>query len=320
MEIVVLDGYTLNPGDLNWSGLEQLGTPLRVYDRTDTQDIVKNIGNAEIVITNKTPITAETLQACPSIEYVGVLATGYNVVDTAAATEQGVVVTNIPAYSTVAVGQFVFALLLELCHHVGEHNRAVQEGAWASSKDFCFWDYPLVELAGKTFGVLGMGQIGQNAAKVAEGFGMKVIAYAPSATPGSLRNGVEMVSLDRLFADSDVISIHCPLFPTTQGLINRETIAQMKDGVKIINTSRGAVIVEEDLAEALTSGKVSGAAVDVLTEEPPRESNPLIGIENCIITPHIAWAPEETRIRLMDIAVSNVAAFLSGNPINRVNP
>ncbi len=318
MNIVVLDGYTLNPGDLSWAGLERLGE-VTLYERTEAQDIVSRIGNAEIVITNKTPITAETLASCPSIQYVGVLATGYNVVDVVAAKEHGVVVSNIPTYGTTAVGQFVFALLLELCHHVGEHSNAVKRGDWEKSVDFCFWNYPLVELTDKTFGVLGFGRIGQNAAKVAQGFGMKVIAYDPMMQEGNTVAGAQAVSLDTLLAESDVISLHCPLFPETEGIINKDSIAKMKDGVKIINTSRGPLIVEEDLAVALASGKVSGAAVDVLAVEPPKGRNLLIESENCLVTPHIAWAPKESRHRLMNIAVDNLEAFLQGKPVNVVN-
>ncbi len=317
MNIVVLDGYTLNPGDLSWAGLEKLGK-VTLYERTEAQDIVSRIGNAEIVITNKTPITAETLAACPHIQYVGVLATGYNVVDVVAAKEHSVVVSNIPTYGTTAVGQFVFALLLELCHHVGAHSNAVKRGDWEKSVDFCFWNYPLVELADKTFGVLGFGRIGQNAAKVAQGFGMKVIAYDPMMQEGQTVAGAQVVSLETLLAESDVISLHCPLFPETEGIINKDSIAKMKDGVKIINTSRGPLIVEEDLAAALASGKVSGAAVDVLAVEPPKGRNLLIESENCLVTPHIAWAPKESRARLMSIAVDNLDAFLKGKPVNVV--
>ncbi len=318
MNIVVLDGYTLNPGDLSWAGLEELGN-VTLYERTELQDIVERIGNAEIVITNKTPITEETLVACPNIQYVGVLATGYNVVDVTAAKKYGVVVTNIPTYGTTAVGQFVFALLLELCHHVGDHSNAVNQGDWERSLDFCFWNHPLVELADKTFGVLGFGRIGQNATKVAQGFGMKVIAHDPLMQEGQTVAGVLMVSLDTLLAEADVISLHCPLFPETQGIINKKSIAKMKDGVKIINTSRGQLIVEEDLAAALASGKVSGAAVDVLSVEPPKGRNLLIEAKNCLVTPHIAWAPKESRARLMNIAVENLSAFLKNEPVHVVN-
>ncbi len=319
MNIVVLDGFTLNPGDLSWEPLHALGS-VTVYDRTKPEETISRIGNAEIVITNKTVITSEVFESCPKISYVGVLATGYNVVDIVSAKSHGVVVTNIPSYGTTAVGQFVFALLLELCHHVGSHNNDVKAGAWTNSKDFCFWNHPLVELAGKTFGIVGFGRIGQNAAKVAQGFGMNVIAYSRSAKEGTVQNGVTMVSLNTLFSESHVITLHCPLFPETEGLINKHSIAKMKDGVKIINTARGALIVEEDLAKALNAGKVSGAALDVLSTEPPEPTNPLLQAKNCIITPHIAWAPEESRRRLMDTAVHNVQAFIQGSPENVVNP
>ncbi len=319
MKIVVLDGYTLNPGDLSWSGLEDLGE-VTLYDRTPKGEIIQRIEDAEVVITNKTPLSEEVFTNCPKIKYVGVLATGYNVVDIEAAKSNGVVVTNIPTYGTTAVGQFVFALLLELCHHVGDHSSAVKSGDWGSSKDFCFWNYPLVELADKTFGILGFGRIGQNAAKVAQGFGMKVIAYDPTMEIGETVAGATTVSLDTLFVESDVISLHCPLFPETEGIINKDSISKMKDGVKIINTSRGPLIKECDLAEALNSGKVSGAAVDVLAVEPPKGLNTLMKAKNCIVTPHIAWAPKESRSRLMDIAVANLKDFLNGSPVNVVNP
>lgn len=311
MKIVILDGYTENPGDLSWEGLEKLGE-LTVYEHTKAEEIVSRIGDAELVITNKTPISAETFATCPQIKYVGVLATGYNVVDVDAARERGVVVTNIPTYGTQAVAQYVFALLLELCHHVGHHNSAVQQGRWTKGRDFCFWDYPLIELAGKTVGIIGYGRIGRATADIARAFGMKVVAYDAFGT------GDELVSLEELLTQSDVISLHCPLTKENTGLINKDTIAQMKDGVMIINTARGPLINEADLREALLAGKVQGAALDVVSVEPIREDNVLLGIENCLITPHIAWAPKESRQRLMDVAVSNLAAFLDGNPINNV--
>jgi glycerate dehydrogenase len=316
--IVVLDGYTLNPGDLSWEGFENLGN-LVVYDRTPADKIIERIGTAEIVITNKTPLTAETFGACPTISYVGVLATGYNVVDIQAATEHGVVVTNIPTYGTAAVAQFVFALLLALCHHVESHSQAVKSGRWHTSVDFCFWDYPLVELVGKTFGIIGMGRIGYATAQIAQAFGMKVLAYSRTPNRAWESDSLVYVELDELLATSDVISLHCPLTDATKGLINAKTIAQMKPGVLLINTSRGPIIVEEDLADALKRGHVAGAAVDVITVEPPKGPSPLIDVPNCIVTPHIAWAPYETRIRLMNIAVANLAAFLEGKPVHQVN-
>ena len=295
MKIVILDGYTENPGDLSWEGLEQLGE-LTVYEHTKTEEIISRIGDAELVITNKTPVSAETFAACPQIKYVGVLATGYNVVDVDAARERGIVVTNIPTYGTQAVAQYVFALLLELCHHVGHHSSAVQQGRWTEGRDFCFWDYPLIELAGKTMGIIGYGRIGHATADIARAFGMRVIAYDAFCT------GDELVSLDELLAQSDVISLHCPLNKENTGLINKEAIAKMKDGVMIINTARGPLINEADLREALLAGKVQGAALDVVSVEPIRKDNVLLGLENCLITPHIAWAPKESRQRLMDVA------------------
>lgn len=318
MKIVVLDGYTLNPGDLSWEGFENLGD-ITVYDRTDSDAIVERIGDAEVVIVNKTPITKETLDACPNIKYIGVLATGYNIVDTEAAKEKNIPVTNIPTYGTAAVAQFTMALLLEICHHVGEHGKSVQEGQWTESPDFCYWNYPLIELAGKTMGIIGFGRIGQNTAEVAKGFGLNILAYDNFPTDSG-RELAEYVELDELLAKSDVISLHCPLFPDTEGIINKDNIAKMKDGVFIINTSRGPLIVEEDLKEGLDSGKVGYAAVDVVSTEPILETNPLLSAKNCIITPHIAWAPKESRQRLMDIAVNNLDAFInSGKADNTVN-
>ena len=311
MKIVILDGYTENPGDLSWEGLEQLGE-LTVYEHTKTEEIISRIGDAELVITNKTPVSAETFAACPQIKYVGVLATGYNVVDVDDARERGIVVTNIPTYGTQAVAQYVFALLLELCHHVGHHSSAVQQGRWTEGRDFCFWDYPLIELAGKTMGIIGYGRIGHATADIARAFGMRVIAY------DALCTGDELVSLDELLAQSDVISLHCPLNKENTGLINREAIAKMKDGVMIINTARGPLINEADLREALLAGKVQGAALDVVSVEPIRKDNVLLGLENCLITPHIAWAPKESRQRLMDVAVKNLESFLAGVPVNNV--
>lgn len=309
MKIVILDGYTENPGDLSWEALEAFGN-VTVYEHTPENCILERIGDAPVVLTNKTPITAETIAQKPQMRYIGVLATGYNVVDVKAAKERGIVVTNVPAYGTQAVAQYVFALLLEVCHHVGHHNNAVQQGRWTSGRDFCFWDYPLIELAGKTMGIIGYGRIGQATAALARAFGMKVLSYSPSRKDGEM--------LDEVFSQSDVISLHCPLTAENTGLINRDTIAKMKDGVILINTARGGLINEVDLREALLSGKVAAAAVDVVSNEPIREDNPLLGLENCLITPHIAWASKEARQRLMDVAVENVAAFLKGEPINNV--
>ena len=315
-KIVVLDGYALNPGDLSWKALEEVGM-VRVYDRTRDEEIEERIGDCEIVITNKTPITRELLEIKPGIKYVGVLATGYNVVDIEAARDHGVVVTNIPDYGTQAVAQFVFALLLELCNRVAHHDRRVKEGAWNAAKDFCFWDFPLMELTGKSIGIIGYGKIGQAAARIAQSFGMKVLVYDPS--PSKDLDKVEYVDLDTLYEQSDVISLHCPLTEGTKGMVNSETIARMKEGVKIINTSRGPLIDEEALAEALNRGWVSGAALDVLSVEPAQMDNPLLTAKNCIITPHIAWAPREARERLLDTAVDNLKGFLAGKIINKVS-
>lgn len=317
MKIVILDGYTENPGDLSWEAFEALGE-VTVYDRTPKEMIVERIGDAQAVITNKTPMTRQTLDACPSVRYIGVLATGYNVVDTGAAKEKGIPVTNIPTYGTTAVAQMVFALLLEVCHHVGAHSQAVKDGAWSRNPDWCFWNYPLIELAGKTMGIIGFGRIGQAAGKIAKAFGMEVLAYDQYPNDAGRQIG-EYVSLDELYARSDVISLHCPLFPETTGMINKESIAKMKKGVIIINTSRGPLIVEEDLAEALHEGKVYAAACDVVSTEPIRPENPLLGCYNSILTPHIAWAPKESRSRLMDIAAQNLKAFIDGAPVNVVN-
>lgn len=317
-KIVVLDGYTENPGDLSWSGLEALGE-LKVYDRTPADQIISRIGDAEYVYTNKTPITRETLDACPNIKFIGVLATGYNVIDVNAAKEKGIPVANIPTYGTTAVAQFVFALLLEICHHVGAHSDAVKAGEWTNCPDFCFWNYPLIELAGKTMGIIGYGRIGQNTAKIAVAMGMKVLAYDEFPNKSLETEDIKVVGLDELLANSDVISLHCPLFPSTQGIINKSSIAKMKDGVIIINTSRGPLINEDDLKEALDSGKVYAAAVDVVSSEPIKADNVLLSCKNCIITPHIAWAPKESRQRLMDIAVDNLKQFIAGKPVNIVN-
>ncbi len=317
MKIVVLDGYTLNPGDLNWNGFEALGD-ITVYDRTEPGEIISRIGDAEAVIVNKCPITEETMKACPKMRYIGVLATGYNIVDVKAAARRGIVVTNIPTYGTTAVAQMVFAHLLAICHHVEAHSEAVHAGEWNSNPDWCFWNYPLIELAGKTMGIIGFGRIGQNTARIAAALGMRVLAYDQHENELGRKFG-EYVTLERLLAESDVISMHCPLFPETEGMINRNTIAQMKDGVIFINTSRGQLVNEQDLADALNSGKVFAAGLDVVYTEPIREDNPLLHARNCYITPHIAWAPKESRQRLMDIAVDNLRQFSVGTPVNVVN-
>lgn len=318
MKIVVLDGYTLNPGDLNWDGIEALGE-VTVYDRTPADKIIERIGDAQAVYTNKTLISRATLDACKNVRFIGVLATGYNVVDIAAAKEKGIPVCNIPTYGTAAVGQFAIALLLEICHHVAHHSNAVHEGRWESNPDWCFWDYPLIELAGKTMGIIGFGRIGQTTGAIAKAMGMRVIA-SDSHPNDAGRAIAEYVDLDTLLKTSDVISLHCPLFPETEGIINKDNIAKMKDGVIILNNSRGPLIVEQDLADALNSGKVYAAGLDVVSSEPIHGDNPLLKAKNCIITPHISWAPKESRQRLMDIAVNNLAQFLKGTPANVVNP
>ena len=324
MKIVILDGYAENPGDLSWEGFEKLGE-LTVYDRTpreDVEEILRRIGDAEIICTNKTLIGREVIERAPKLRYIGVLATGYNVVDVDAAAERGIPVTNIPSYGTAAVAQHMMALLLEICNRTGHHSQAVHEGRWQRSEDFCFWDYPLMELAGKTVGIIGYGHIGKAAARLAGAFGMKVIACrrpGHSVLENVQDDGVSMVTIEELFERADVISVHCPLFPETEGLICRENISKMKDGVIIINTARGPIVREKDLAEALNSGKVYAAGVDVVSTEPIRDDNPLLTARNCFIMPHIAWASRESRQRLMDTAVDNLRAFLAGEPVNVVN-
>jgi len=320
MKIVVLDGYTLNPGDLSWDGIKKFGE-LTVHDRTgfSADNVINTIGDADIVFTNKTPLPKSVLEKSPSVKYIGVLATGYNIVDTIAAKELGIIVTNIPTYGTSAVAQFTFALLLELCHHAGYHSEAVKNGDWTKSADFCFWNYPLIELAGKNMGLIGFGRIGQATAKIAQAFGLNVLACDSYQDPALVSNTCRYVSLDELLANSDIISLHCPLSDSTKEIINKNTISKMKNGVMIINTSRGPLVDEQDLCDSLNSGKVAGAAVDVVSAEPIAATNPLLKAKNCIITPHIAWAPKESRTRLMNIAVENLAAYAAGKPVNIVN-
>ncbi len=312
MKIVVLDGAVENPGDLSWDALGALGE-LTVYDYTASEDILPRIGDAPVILTNKTPITRQTMDACPNLRYIGVLATGYNVVDGAAAREKGILLTNVPTYGTQAVAQFVMAQLLEICHRIGHHNDAVQQGRWTACRDFAFWDYPLMELAGKTFGIIGYGRIGQATAKLARAFGMNVIYYSRHGS------GEGAVTLDELYARSDIVSLHCPLTAENAGMIDKAAIAKMKDGVILLNTARGGLINEADLREALVSGKVYAAASDVVSTEPIHADNPLLGLDNMLITPHIAWASHEARQRLMDTAVDNVRQFLNGTPVNVVN-
>ncbi|BDZ79551.1 D-2-hydroxyacid dehydrogenase [Claveliimonas bilis] len=321
MKIVVLDGYTLNPGDLDWKGLESLGE-CTVYDRTsltDTEEVIQRIGDAEVVYTNKTPLPEKVFEECKNLKFVGVLATGYNVVDITAARKRNIPVANIPTYGTAAVGQFAIALLLEICHHIGYHSKVVHEGKWAANPDWCFWDYPLIELDGKTMGIIGYGRIGQATGRIAQALGMTVLAYDSYRNPALESDTCHYTELDELLSKSDVIALHCPLFPETEKMINRSTIAKMKDGVIILNNSRGQLINEQDLADALNSGKVAAAGLDVVSTEPIKSDNPLLTAKNCLITPHISWAPKESRKRLMDIAVSNLREFLNGTPKNIVN-
>ena len=319
MKIVILDGYTENPGDLSWSELEKFGE-LTVYDRTpyDEGEIIRRIGDAEVVFTNKCPLSRRTIEACPKLKFISVLATGYNIVDTACAAERGIPVSNIPTYGTASVGQFAIALLLEICHHVQYHSDEVHKGRWASNPDWCFWDYPLIELAGKTMGIIGFGRIGRTTGRIAKAMGMTVLAAGSRPVPEG-EEIAEYVETDELFARADVVVIHCPLFPETNGLINKKTIARMKDGVILINNSRGQLIVEQDLAEALESGKVAAAGLDVVSSEPIREDNPLLRAKNCLITPHISWAPKEARERIMTVSAENLKAFAEGHPVHVVN-
>lgn len=316
MKIVILDGHALNPGDLSWNCFRQFGT-VTYYDRTETEsDTIARIGDADIVLLNKTPITRAVLAAGPGIRLICVLATGYNVVDCAAAAERGIPVCNVPGYGTDAVAQFTFALLLELCHQVGHHSQVVHQGKWSACPDFCFWDTPQMELAGKTMGIIGYGSIGRAVGKIAKAFGMQVIAYSRTRYP---EYAGDYVDLDALLERADVVSLHCPLFPQTQQIINARTIGRMKDGAILLNTSRGPLIDEAAVAEALRSGKLRGAAMDVVCREPVNADSPLLTAPNCIITPHMAWAPLESRQRILDCTVKNIQAFLSARHENTVN-
>ena len=320
MKIVVLDGYTENPGDLSWSGLEALGE-VTVYDRTSYVDapiIAERIGDAEIVVLNKTPITKATIDACPNIKLITVLATGYNVVDYDYAKEKGIPVCNVPTYGTASVGQYAIALLLEVCHHIGHHSNTVFEGKWQNHIDWCYWDYPLIELDGKTAGIIGFGRIGQTTGRIAKALGMNVIAYDlyPNESGKEI---AEYKDLDTVLAESDVLFLHCNLTPENTGLINKENIAKMKDGAILINNGRGQLIDEQDVADALNSGKLYAAGLDVVYTEPIKADNPLLGAKNCIITPHMSWGAKEARQRIMNITVDNVKAYLDGAPVNVVN-
>lgn len=318
MKIVVLDGYTLNPGDLSWDTLNSLGN-VTMYDRTSTAEIVTRCAGAEIILTNKVPLDEVTLNQLPNLKYIGVTATGYNIINTEVCKQKGIMVSNVPGYSTASVAQLTFALLLELTHHVQRHSDSVMDGKWSRSADFCFWDFPLVELEGKTMGIIGLGAIGGKVADIASAFGMKVIAAGRTHTDQSHRKDFGWVTMTELFQQADVISIHCPLTPETQHLINKETLALMKPTAFVLNTSRGPIINAADLAEALNNNVIAGAGIDVLPTEPPPADNPLFKAKNCIITPHIAWATKEARTRLMDITISNMQAFLNGEPVNVVN-
>lgn len=320
MKLVVLDGYTENPGDLSWEPLKAFGE-LEVYDRTSYTEasiISERIGNAEIVLTNKTPISEKTLSKCPNIKLIAVLATGYNIVNCTAAKERGIPVVNVPAYGTQIVGQYAVSLLMEICSHIGHHSETVKEGKWANCADWCYWDYPMIELYGKTAGIIGLGRIGQATAKILNAMDMKVLAYDAYENESG-RKLAEYTDLDTLLKESDIIFLHCPLFPETEGIINKENIVKMKDGVIIINNSRGPLIVEQDLADALNSGKVYAAGLDVVSTEPINGNNPLLKAKNCIITPHISWAAQASRQRIMDTTVNNIKSFLQGQAVNIVN-
>ncbi len=316
MNIVVLDGYTLNPGDLSWDELKSLGN-CRIYDRTAPRDVPRVAAEAEVLLTNKALVAGETLRQLPRLKYIGVLATGTNIVDLATARELGIPVTNVPAYSTLSVAQVAFALLLELTHNVGHHARTVREGRWSQSPDFAYWDTPLLELAGLTMGIVGFGRIGGTVGRIAAAFEMKVLAHV--STPRPLPDFVEPVGLEALFRRSDVVSVHCPLTPQTNRFVNAERLAWMKPTAFLLNTSRGPLVDEAALAEALNSGRLAGAGLDVLSVEPPPADNPLLTAKNCFITPHLAWASGAARARLMRVAVANLRAFLEGRPQNVVN-
>ena len=320
MKIVVLDGYTENPGDISWAPLEALGE-VTVYDRTAYEEsplIAERLGDADIAVINKTPISKETIDKCPNLKGIAVLATGYNVVDYDYAKEKGIPVMNVPVYGTDNVSQFAVSLLLEVCSHIGHHSDSVHAGEWASNADWCYWHYPMIEVSGKTAGIIGLGRIGVNTAKILKAMNVNVIAYDAFQSEAG-KAVAEYVELDELLAKSDFIFLHCPLFPSTQGIINKENIAKMKDGVIIINNSRGPLIVEQDLYDALESGKVAAAAVDVVSTEPIKADNVLLKAKNCIITPHISWATKEARERIMQTTADNVESVIKGAPQNVVN-
>ena len=320
MKIVVLDGYTENPGDISWAPLEALGE-VTVYDRTAYEEsplIAERIGDAEVIVINKTPISKATIDACPNLKAIAVLATGYNGADYEYAKEKGIPVMNVPVYGTDNVSQFAVSLLLEACSHIGHHSDSVHAGEWASNVDWCYWHFPMIEVSGKTAGIIGLGKIGVNTAKILRAMNVNVIAYDAFQSEAG-KAVAEYVELDELLAKSDFIFLHCPLFPSTQGIINKDNIAKMKDGVILVNNSRGPLVVEQDLADALNSGKIAGAAVDVVSTEPIKADNVLLSAKNCIITPHISWATKEARERIMQTTADNIKAFIEGNPINVVN-
>lgn len=318
MKIVVLDGYTLNPGDLSWDALKALGD-VEIYERSNPAEVLERATGADILLTNKTPLGKDILEQLPVVKFISLLATGYNVVDVQFAKQKGIVVSNVPGYGTASVVQMTFALLLEFCLHVQRHSDAVAAGRWSSSKDFCFWDYPLVELQDKTLGIIGFGDIGKKVADVASAFGMQIVANSRTQSDQGHRKNFKWVTLDELLRQADVVSIHSPLTPETTGLINKQTLQLMKPSAFLINTSRGPIIVDQDLADALNNGTIAGAGIDVLSAEPSTADNPLLKAKNCIITPHISWATKEARARLLDIAVNNVKAFLEGKAVNVVN-
>lgn len=317
MKIVVMDGKGVNPGDMSWKQIQQFGE-LIVYERTASEEIIDHVGDAEIVLTNKTVFDEDTIAKLKNVKYIGVLATGYNVVDLKAASKRGIVVTNIPAYSTDSVAQMTFAHILNVTNHIDHYARASRDGEWSRCPDFCYWDKPLVELAGKTIGIIGLGNIGMKVANIALNFGMNVIAYT-SKEPKEIPNGINKASIDNILSDSDIISLHCPLTKQTRELINKDSIAKMKRSVIVVNTGRGPLVNEEDVANALHNGLIGAYCADVMCSEPPSADNPLFVEQNAYITPHVAWASKEARIRLMDIAEKNIHSFLSGKPINVVN-
>ena len=318
MKIVILDGHAVNPGDLSWNAFRELGE-LEVFDRTSEGDTVSRARDADAVLTTRTPLSAATIAQLRRLRYIGVVFTGYDQVDLNAARERKIVVTNVPTYGSASVAQLVFALLLELCHHVGLHSEATRAGEWSRSSDFSFWKTPLIELEGKTMGIVGFGRIGRDVAEIALAMGMHVIASDAARTETPDWPGFRWCELDELMAAADVISLHCPLLPQTRGIINAASLSKVKPSAFLINTSRGPLIIEQDLANALNEGRLAGAGVDVLSIEPPSQNNPLLHAKNCLVTPHIAWATKEARMRLVDTAVTNLKAFLEGHPVNVVN-